>query len=296
MVHLENNYLFGQLPDEFGQSKNLADLSLSGNSISGPIPISIGRLSSLTTLDISYNQLNGTLPENLGQLVKLEISDGSVHPFQLGYLSLTFWQLGTQSVAGNVTRIGASQHRNFRFHSNLVLAQMFPIIFLNISRNQIRGDIPSIHEVFAPYSMIDLSSNSFKGPLPLIPSNVIHLDLSTNSFSESIYHALCGRVENSNTLSGLSLGSSNLLGRIPDCWKHWQYLKILKLENNNLIGTIPHSIGNLTSLKSLHLRHNKPSGELPQSLQHCTNWGSLILMDMNLLEAYQLGWGIHFCN
>ncbi|KAL7253642.1 hypothetical protein ACSBR1_008059 [Camellia fascicularis] len=133
MVHLENNYIFGQLPDEFGQLKNLADLSLSGNSISGPIPISIGRLSSLTTFDISYNQLNGTLPENLGQLVKLEtliishnflmgivldihfanltrlntlygdgnsltlkVSDDSVPPFQLGYLSLIFWQLGTQ--------------------------------------------------------------------------------------------------------------------------------------------------------------------------------------------------------
>ncbi|XP_028123837.1 receptor-like protein EIX1 [Camellia sinensis] len=254
MVHFENNYLFGQFPDELGQLKNLADLSLSSNSISGPIPISIGRLSSLTTLDISYNQLNGTLPENLGQLVKLDMLIIS-HNFLMGIVSDLHF--------ANLTRLNML----YGDGNHLTLKSQGMLQELELANTGISNSIPTC-------------SNSFKGLLPLISSNAIHLDLSNNSFSGSIYHALCGRVENSNTLSDLNLGSNNLSRRIPDCWKHWQPLKIVKLENNNLIGTIPHSIGHLASLKSLHLRHNKLSRELPQSLQHCTNLG-LIDLDGN---------------
>ena len=48
---------------------------------------------------------------------------------------------------------------------------------LNLSHNLIHGEIPMILSA----SMIDLSSNHFKGPLPYISSDVYVLDLSNNS-------------------------------------------------------------------------------------------------------------------
>ncbi|KAL7253673.1 hypothetical protein ACSBR1_008090 [Camellia fascicularis] len=299
-MSLENNCLDGQFPNELHQFKNLTYLSLQNNSISGPIPMSIERLSSLATLDLSYNHLNGTLPESLGQLAKLErldvshnlmkgvvseihfanltrlfyldgsgnnltlkVRDGWIPTFQVSELMLVSWQLGPQFPAwlqyqGQLERLDVS---------NTGISDSIPQWFwpnisnllqdLNLSRNQIRGEFPRKFEVLIHAYMIDLSFNNFKG---------------------SVRHALCGRLRKQNWIVALNLGNNYLSGRIPNCWQHWQDLRVLKLENNKLMGTIPPSIGNLASLKSLHLRHNNLSGKLPQSLQHCI---SLVLIDLS---------------
>lgn len=149
-------------------------------------------------------------------------------------------------------------------------------VYFNLSNNQIQGEIPRILNARCT---IDMSSNNFSGQLPLIPFNVGLIDLSKNSFSGSIYHMLCGTMDEPNTiLRFLNLGDNFLSGRIPDCWKNWPSLVSIKLENNNLRGAIPQSIGNLTFLQSLHLRNNKLSRELPQSLRQCKK---LLIIDLS---------------
>ncbi|KAL7253644.1 hypothetical protein ACSBR1_008061 [Camellia fascicularis] len=317
-VELECNYLLGHLPDQLGQFKNLAYFSIHGNFISGPIPMSIGRLSSLITLDLSNNQLNGTPPQSLGQLAKLErlyisynllkgvvydihfanltrlyildasgnsltfkASDSWIPPFQIEVLRLSSWQLGPQfplwlQSQGKLHELAIASTVISDSMPTWFWSKPSAFVYLNLSNNQILGAIPRILNARCT---IDMSSNNFSGQLPLIPFNVGLIDLSKNSFSGSIYHMLCGTMDEPNTiLRFLNLGDNFLSGRIPDCWKNWPSLVSIKLENNNLRGAIPQSMGNLNFLQSLHLRNNKLSGELPQSLQQCKK---LLIIDLS---------------
>ncbi|CAL5364063.1 unnamed protein product [Camellia sinensis] len=317
-VELEWNYLLGHLPDDLGQFKNLAYFSIHGNFISGPIPMSIGRLSSLITLDLSNNQLNGTPPQSLGQLAKLErlyisynllkgvvydihfanltrlyildasgnsltfkASDSWIPPFQIEVLRLSSWQLGPQfplwlQSQGKLHELAIASTGISDSMPTWFWSKPSAFVYLNLSNNQIQGEIPRILNARCT---IDMSSNNFSGQLPLIPFNVGLIDLSKNSFSGSIYHMLCGTMDEPNTiLRFLNLGDNFLSGRIPDCWKNWPSLVSIKLENNNLRGAIPQSIGILNFLQSLHLRNNKLSGELPQSLQQCKK---LLIIDLS---------------
>lgn len=102
-------------------------------------------------------------------------------------------------------------------------------------------------------------------------------DLSNNSFSDSLHHFLCDKVERGKRLEVLNLDNNLLSGEIPDCWMNWQSLSTVKLANNNFVGSIPSSMRHLSSLKSLNLRKNKLSGKLPMVQM---NWTELVIIDL----------------
>ncbi|KAI8028777.1 Receptor-like protein EIX1 [Camellia lanceoleosa] len=295
-LDLSYNHLNGTIPESLGQLAKLETLDLSYNHLNGTLPESLGKLVMLSYLDVSHNLMKDVVSEihfaNLTRLsyldgsgngLTLKVHDGWIPTFQVRTLMLASWQLGPQFPAwlqyqGQLETLDISNTGI----SNSIPQWFWPKISnlqqLNLSRNQIRGEIPRKFEVLINASVIDMSFNNFKGMLPFISSTVEWLDLSNNSFLGSVYHALCGRMRKQNWLMVLNLANNYLSGRIPNCWQDWQYLQVLKLENNKLMGTIPPSIGHLASLKSLHLRHNNLSGKLPQSLQHCIN---LVLVDLS---------------
>ncbi|XP_073138549.1 putative receptor-like protein kinase At3g47110 [Henckelia pumila] len=63
-LHLENNFLQGQIPDALvNASKGLDDLDLSQNNLSGPIPSFLGNYElKLKNLNLSFNRLHGQVP------------------------------------------------------------------------------------------------------------------------------------------------------------------------------------------------------------------------------------------
>jgi hypothetical protein len=94
---LDNNFLTGPLPTEFGLLSSLLAAILNDNrfsgsipvelgnmtallglamdrvqSLTGPTPTALGRLSNLFALDLARNRLTGTLPSEIGQLSNLE--------------------------------------------------------------------------------------------------------------------------------------------------------------------------------------------------------------------------------
>ncbi|KAK9131858.1 hypothetical protein Scep_011386 [Stephania cephalantha] len=68
---LDNQGLWGSLPNDISKLHHLQSLNLSGNSIQGPIPSTLGTIISLETLDLSFNMFNGSIPETIGQLTSL---------------------------------------------------------------------------------------------------------------------------------------------------------------------------------------------------------------------------------
>ncbi|XP_044473229.1 receptor-like protein EIX2 [Mangifera indica] len=285
-LDLSYNQLWGQITDQLGEFKSLQFLYLHYNSISGPIPSSLGELSSLEVLDISYNQLNGTLSQihftNLTRLrwftanensLVLKVSPDWVPSFQLEYLVLGSCYLGL--------RFPSWVHSQKYLHSldlsNAGISDTMPewfwksihqFDFINLSNNQIRGEIPNFSKV-TRLQFLDLSSNKFSGVLPLVSSSLVQLDLSNNSLSGSMSHFLCSGKNESRATRILNLRYNLLYGELPDCWMNLQSLSVLYLGNNNFSGVLPVSMGTLISLKSLHLRKNSLSGGVPLSLTNC---------------------------
>ncbi|KAL7175125.1 hypothetical protein ACSBR2_028849 [Camellia fascicularis] len=279
----------------FANCTRLTYLDLSYNHLNGTLPESLGQLVMLDYLDVSHNSMKGAVFEihfaNLTRLsyldgsgnnLTLKVRDGWIPTFQVRALMLASWQLGPQFPAwlqyqGQLETLDIANTGISDSIPQWFWPKISNLLILNLSHNQIHGEISSKFEVLINVYVIDLSFNNFKGMLPFISSTLKWLDLSNNSFLGSVYHALCGKMRKQNWLIVLNLGNNYLSGRIPNCWQHWQYLRVLKLENNKLMGTIPPSIGHLASLESLHLRYNNLSGKLPQSLKHCTN---LVLIDL----------------
>ena len=110
--------------------------------------------------------------------------------------------------------------------------------YLNLTHNQINGEIPNNHVVFSTSSAINLRSNHFEGSLPYVSSSVIVLDPFDNSFSESISSFLCFKMNDSKSIGYLNLEKNNLSRKIHDCWIKWNSLRVLNLANNNFSGNI----------------------------------------------------------
>ena len=290
-LSLSDNRFRGLVPHLIGFSF-LERLYLDYNQLNGTLPESIGQLAKLTWFDIGSNSLQGVISEahffNLSNLYRLDLSYNSltfnmslewVPPSQLGSLQLASCKLGPRFPSWLQTQ----KHLTELDLSNSDISDVLPDWFwnltsnintLNISNNQIRGVLPNLSSQFGTYPDIDISSNSFEGSIPQLPSTVTRLDLSNNKLSGSI-SLLC--IVANSYLVYLDLSNNSLTGALPNCWPQWASLVVLNLENNKFSGKIPNSLGSLQLIQTLHLRSNNLIGELPSSLKNCT---SLRLIDL----------------
>jgi Leucine-rich repeat (LRR) protein len=74
MLYLDDNLLFGNIPESLGMCIRLNMLNLSVNNLDGFIPSEILSISSLSLgLDLSNNNLAGTMPLQIGSLINLDL-------------------------------------------------------------------------------------------------------------------------------------------------------------------------------------------------------------------------------
>lgn len=280
ILDVSGNRLTGNLPD-LASCSSLGSLSLYDNMFDGTLTESIGQLSKLDFLDLHSNRFQGTLTEahlfNLSQLGVLDLSFNSNltlnissewNPsFQLGTMKLAYCKLGAsfpiwlqkqRRVAYlDISNAGISDTIPDWFWENSTTLQ-----YLNMSYNKIYGPVAKLYGL----SILDLSSNEFNGPLPLLSSSVRTIDLSRNKFSGGLYW-FC----NSTYGAAIVDLSNNLLsGEISkDCFRNLVTLDYLNLSNNNFSGGIPSLADWYCTLTSFHLRNNSFTGEIPLSLKDC---------------------------
>jgi len=257
-LDLEGNSISGTLPRSFGKLLSLRSLDLSNNQFNGNPFESIGSLSKLVNLQIVYNCFKGVVTEdNLANLTMLQqiIASGNnltlkvgfdwYPTFQLFNLHLNSWQLGP-----NFPSWIQSQNRlQNLLMSNTGILDTIPIWFwehfsqvsyLDLSRNQVHGELRTTLKNPISVHSVDLSTNHFHEKLPYLSNDVYYLDLSNNSLYGSMDDFLCRNQDKSMALEFLNLASNNLSGDLPNCWNIWPFLVDVSLQNNHFVGNLPH--------------------------------------------------------
>lgn len=236
ILDLHDNNFYGELPMEMGSIENLNIMDLSQNNLSGPIPSTLSNLTYLTLLQLFRNNFNGIIPGSN--------NDG----LGLGNLSyLESLGLMENNLTGGLPNFG-----------NIPGLQ-----YVNVSHNQLSGSI-TLEKHFnvsaqRPLRSLDLSFNSFTGPIPnlaILNDTLQQLYLSYNQFNST---EVPEWLSNFNVLKTLGLANISLTGTVPTfLFNELPNLTLLQLENNSFDGELDLSSINVrsTSLTLVNLTAN----------------------------------------
>ncbi|RCV35408.1 hypothetical protein SETIT_7G237600v2 [Setaria italica] len=195
------NNLNGSLPPELGNMVKLEQLYIDSSGLSGPLPPSFSKLTSLKTLWASDNDFTGQIPDYIGSLSNLSDLRFQGNSFQ-GPLPTTLSNLvqltslrigdivnGSSSLAfiSNMTSLNTLVLRNCRISDNLAsvnFSQFAKLSLLDLSFNNITGQVPQALLNLNILSFLFLGNNSLSGSLPSsIGTSLKNLDFSYNQLS-----------------------------------------------------------------------------------------------------------------
>ncbi|KAL2334892.1 hypothetical protein Fmac_016105 [Flemingia macrophylla] len=293
-LRLYYNKLQGDLPSFFGNMCRLQSLDLWNNKLNGEISNLFQNsswcnrhLSELKTLSLASNSLVGDVTEsyfsNFSKLEALDLSYNSlsvkfdpswVPPFRLVSLRLASCKLGPSfpsswlQTQSSLVYLSISDNGLNDFVPDWFWNNMKSIYALNVSHNNLFGEIANIPMKLSGKPYINMVSNQFEGKVPSFLLQASELLLSQNKFSDLISF-LCDQSKTAS-MAILDLSNNHLKGQLPDCWKSVNKLLVLDLSNNKLSGKIPTSMGALFKLEELVLKNNNLMGELPPTLKNCS--------------------------
>ncbi|KAK9986144.1 hypothetical protein SO802_031095 [Lithocarpus litseifolius] len=297
-LELSDNQFSGQL-NYFSVSSYLLDtLDLSSNNLEGPIPMSVFELQGLKFLSLSSNNFSGSLQLNkIQQLRNLSYLDLSYNSLLIEYNgtnspSSSFPQLSKLKLASCDLKTFPDFLRNQSKLSILDLSinqipgeipnwnwNLTNLLYLNLSYNHLEGPLLNLPTALI---VLDLHSNQLQGPLPALLAPAAYLDLSRNNFSSVIHD---GIGSNLTLASFLFLSNNKLSGSIPESICSATYHRVLDLSNNLLSGTIPQCFYEMSeTLMVLDMRRNKLSGNIYDSFSDNCGLQTLNL-NGNLLEG-----------
>ncbi|XP_027357429.1 receptor-like protein EIX2 [Abrus precatorius] len=283
---------------------------------------------SLNFLDISDNGLNGFVPEwfwnNLQYISNLNMSHnnltGVIPNFQLKLPLRPYIHLESNQFEGNVplfllqaSALILSENKfsdSFSFLCDRSTATNLAI--LDLSNNQMKGQLPDCWESARSLLFLDLSNNVVSGKIPMSMGTLIQLKalvLRNNNLTGELPFTLknCGNLVmmdvGENMLSGpipswigeslLQLIILSLRGNLSNYYElyiTWMWkgveqrftdpeliLRSIDLSCNNLTGEIPKEVGYLVGLVSLNLSRNNLCGEIPSGLGNLSSLESLDL-------------------
>ncbi|KAL0299742.1 UNVERIFIED_CONTAM: Leucine-rich repeat receptor-like serine/threonine-protein kinase BAM2 [Sesamum radiatum] len=176
MIDLSENKFSGLIPQEFGRLQNLEVLRISSNRLTGEIPPELARCPRITELDLSKNELSGGIPVEVVSSLTLKIIrlqdnklTGVIPNSFSNSQSLHELQLGNNMLEGTIP---CSLSKVEHFSS-----------LLNLSMNQLSGEIPKCLGNLDKLEILDISSNNFSGEIPSETNNMASLSFVNISFN-----------------------------------------------------------------------------------------------------------------
>ncbi|KAF7142852.1 hypothetical protein RHSIM_Rhsim05G0176500 [Rhododendron simsii] len=217
-------------------------LDMSSNGIAGNIPSWFWDLSPgiLRYLDLSHNQINGLLPD-----LSLKVQSHMLPWIDLSYNLLTG---PVPLIPPSLSYLKLSKN-NFKGSLDFLCENTSgSLVYLDLSNNQLSGELPYCLSHFKRLSIINLAYNNLYGEIPISIgslSQVRILNLRSNNLSGEV-PAWLGT--NLTSLTVLILRSNEFNRSIPRQLCQLNRIHILDLSQNHLSGNIPPCFSNFTSL------------------------------------------------
>ncbi|KAK2641002.1 hypothetical protein Ddye_022765 [Dipteronia dyeriana] len=211
-------------------------------------------------------------------------------PAVAGLKMLSNISVSNNQLMGTIASIGSIHSLEFldlsrnNFHGSIPsgLLSLKNLVFLNLSANNFEGTLPSGFDNLGRLKYLDLGANGFQGDIMNLVSqfgSMVYLDLSRNKFSGSLDLGL-GNSSFVSAIQYLNISYNSLVGELfaHDGMPYFDSLEVFDASNNQLVGTIP-SFNFVVSLRILRLGSNQLSGSLPEAL---LQESSMILFELDL--------------
>jgi Leucine-rich repeat (LRR) protein len=144
--------------------------------------------------------------------------------------------------------------------------RLLSLQILDLSNNQLTGELPDCWWDMQALQFMDLSNNSFSGEIPAAPPShnctLESLHLAGNGFT-GVFPSV---VNGCSALATIDISNNRFSGNIPP----WiglgavPSLKILSLKSNKFTGEIPAELSRLSNLQLLDLANNSLTGVIPK--------------------------------
>ncbi|XP_039135855.1 receptor-like protein EIX1 [Dioscorea cayenensis subsp. rotundata] len=246
---LANNSLVGDIPYSFtSSSQSLQVLHLSNNQLQGEFPSFLKNCTSITTLALDHNNLSGNFPSWVGEtmtslmILTLKANNFSGNlPLLFNLTSLHFLDLSHNSFIGGIPQ----SYGNFTGMINISMnggakfSTIWEVLVISITVST-KGLELQFGVTLSSIRFIDLSKNNLSGQIPEGIVNLVglqNLDLSCNNLS-GVIPSNIGRMQ---SLESLDLSRNELVGLIPSSLSTLHFLESLNLSHNNLFGKIPYT-------------------------------------------------------
>jgi len=245
------------------QTQNsLMSLDISDNELNDSVPSWFwNKLQNLEWLNISHNNLNGAIPD-----IPLKLS---YRPSIILYSNQ--FEGSLPSFLLQASGLFISENKFSDFYSFLCYKIMVSYLeTLDLSNNQIKGQIPDCWQSLNQLLFLDLSNNELSGNIPISMGNLFKLEalvLRNNKLTGELPSSL----KNCTNLFILDVGENNLSGRIPS-WvgESMQQLIILNMQGNHFSEHFPIQLCYLRHIQLLNLSRNKLSKAIPACLKNFT--------------------------
>ncbi|XP_071735632.1 receptor-like protein EIX1 [Rutidosis leptorrhynchoides] len=241
---LSSNRLSGVIPSSLGKlGRSIQWLHLNNNSFHGELPENLSNLTSLNVLDLGENRLSGSIPKWIGGKVKflavLRLHDNNFMgriPQELCELSsdLQILDFGDNYLTGTIPHCFGNLRGMSGGGSNLYFSGGFEQSVIQV----MRGVSLEYTTIMRYVVNMDLSSNNLEGQIPnelTSLSGLIGFNLSNNNLTGPIPD----KIGDMNSLMSLDLSSNELSGTIPSSISWLTFLSHLNLSENKLSGRIP---------------------------------------------------------
>jgi len=141
---------------------------------------------------------------------------------------------------------------------------------LDLSYNQIKGQLPDCWKFVDQLLFLDLSNNQLSGKIPISMGTLVKLEALVLR-NNSLMGELPSSLQNCKNLLMLDVSENMLTGQIPS-WigESMQQLIILIMRSNYVSGNLPRHLCYLKRIQLLDLSRNKLSERIPTCLNNLT--------------------------
>lgn len=209
----------------------------------------------IVEINMAGQGCEGNMPNNLfmAECISFNMAqnllEGSLPPFT------TMSKLATLNLSGNGLS-GSLMSASLQLNVSLTT--------LDLSFNSFSGPIPNIFEEIRGLRILNLAGNRFEGELPISLyslSSLEELRLQNNRLSGELLPSLTGLV----SLRHANLSQNEFSGGFNHLFQLGN-LEVLQLNNNNFKGCLSTEIYRLRKLSVLQLQNNQLSGGIPDEI------------------------------